>query len=247
MRGGLSIGLVIPALDEEQAIGRVVRSAPAWVDRIVVADNGSRDRTAVEARAAGALVVVADRRGYGYACLAGLDETRDCDVIVFSDGDASDDLSETALLVDPILDGTAELVVGSRVRFRGRAERGALTPVQRSGNALACFLLRLRWGASFTDLGPFRAVRREALDALCMSETGYGWTVEMQAKALRARLPVGEVAVSYRKRIGTSKISGTLRGVVGAGSRILWVVARQAFAHARPAGSTRGVHEEPPL
>ena len=230
MRGGLRVGLVVPALDEERAIGRVVRSAPAWVDRIVVADNGSLDRTAREARAAGALVVVQDRRGYGYACLAGLEETRDCDVIVFCDGDASDDLSEMPLLVDPILAGTAELVIGSRVR--GRAEKGALSPVQRSGNALACFLLRLRWGASFTDLGPFRAVRREALDALCMRETGFGWTVEMQAKALRARLPVGEVAVSYRKRIGISKISGTVRGVVGAGSRILWVVARQMFGHA---------------
>lgn len=230
MKGGLRVGLVIPALDEERAIGGVVRSVPAWVDRIVVADNGSRDRTATEARAAGALVVVDDRRGYGYACLAGLEETRDCDVIVFCDGDASDDLTEISLLVDPILAGTAELVVGSRVR--GQAEKGALTPIQRSGNALACFLLRLRWGASFTDLGPFRAVRREALEALRMTETGYGWTVEMQAKALRARLPVGEVAVSYRRRIGISKISGTVRGVVGAGSRILWVVARQAIAHA---------------
>jgi hypothetical protein len=155
-------------------------------------------------------------------------------VIVFCDGDASDDLSEMPLLVDPILARTADLVVGSRVR--GRAETGALTPVQRFGNAFACFLLNLRWGASFTDLGPFRAVRREALEALRMTETGYGWTVEMQAKASRARLPVGEVAVSYRRRIGISKISGTVRGVVGAGSRILWVVAREALALAgRPA------------
>ena len=227
MRGGLRVGLVTPALDEERAIGRVVRFAPEWVDRVVVADNGSRDATAREARAAGALVVVEDRRGYGYACLAGLEETRDCDVIVFCDGDASDDLTEMLLLVDPILAGTADLVVGSRVR--GRVEKGALTPVQRSGNALACSLLDLRWGPSFTDLGPLRAVGREALEALCLTETGYGWTVEMQAKALRARLPVGEVAVSYRRRVGISKISGTVRGVVGAGSRILWVVAREAL------------------
>lgn len=228
MRGDVRIGLVIPALDEEQAIGQVVRSVPAWVDRIVVVDNGSRDRTAAEARTAGALVIAEGRRGYGSACLAGLERIRDCGVIVFCDADGSDVLDEMALLVDPILDGAAALVVGSRVR--GRAEKGSLTRSQRMGNALACALMRLRWGARFTDLGPFRAIRRDALDALGMTEAGYGWTVEMQAKALRSRLRVGEAGVTYRRRIGTSKISGTVRGVLGAGSRILWVVARQALA-----------------
>lgn len=227
MRQGQRIGLVIPTLDEAASVGLVVRSAPPWVDRVVVADNGSRDGSGEVARAAGAVVVHEPRRGYGSACLAGLDAVRDCDIVAFTDADSSDDLTELGMLLAPILAGAADLVIGSRAL--GRAEPGALTPQQRFGNALACVLIRLRWGVRFTDLGPLRAVTRAALDALAMSDPGYGWTVEMQVKAARSGLAVAEVPVSYRRRIGRSKISGTLRGVLAAGAKILWVIAQHAL------------------
>lgn len=232
MRGGLRIGLIVPALDEEGAIGKVVRSAPCWVDEVLVVDNGSRDRTAYEARAAGARVVSERRRGYGFACLAGLEQTGTCDVVVFADGDFSDDLAEMHLLVDPLLQGCAEIVLGSRMIRR--SSRRALTPLQVAGNALVCALIRLRWGVTYTDLGPFRAIRRPTLQSFAPGETGYGWTVGMQIAAVRAGLAVLEVPVTYRPRIGTSKISGTLRGALGAGVRIVWLVLRAAFDPAIP-------------
>lgn len=233
MRQGLRIGLVIPALDEAASIGLVVRSVPPWVDRVVVADNGSSDQTAEVAAAAGAQVVREPRRGYGSACLAGAEAVRDCDVVVFADADGSDDLAEMNRVVAPILTGHAALVIGSRVR--GRAEKGALTPQQRFGNALACLLIRLRWRVRFTDLGPFRAVTRQALDRLAMADPDYGWTVEMQVKAAQSSMAVVEVPVSYRRRIGRSKISGTVRGVLAAGAKILWVIARSAAQPSRSA------------
>ncbi len=222
MRGQQRIGVVIPALNEERAIGKVVAAIPDWVDLIVVADNGSNDRTMAVAKAAGARVVQEPERGYGAACLRALAELHDFDVIVFVDGDFADDPSEMPLLVDPILAGEADLVIGSR--RLGEAERGALTPQQMFGNWLACHLIALIWGVRFTDLGPFRAISGPTLRALEMRDRNYGWTVEMQIKAARDKLKVREVPVSYRRRIGTSKVSGTLKGTVLAGVKILGLI-----------------------
>jgi glycosyltransferase involved in cell wall biosynthesis len=225
--------VVLPALDEEASLGGVLAALPrADVEEIVVVDNGSRDRTAAVARAAGATVVAEPRRGYGSACLAGLAwlRTRAAgppSIVAFLDADGSDVPAELPLLLAPLRAGRADLVVGSRVL--GQAERGALTPVQRFGNRLATTLLAARWGARATDLGPFRAIRWEALERLSMRDRDYGWTVEMQARALRLGLVTVEVPVSYRRRIGRSKISGTLRGVVGAGTKILWTIGREAL------------------
>ena len=224
MYKGLSIGVVIPALDEERAIARVIGDIPAWVDEIVVADNCSRDRTAEIAEQAGAKVVHERERGYGAACQAGIAALRAADIVVFLDGDRSDDPGEMAALVDPIAEDRADFVIGSRVT--GKPARGALTPQQRFGNWLACRLILIFWGARFTDLGPFRAIRWHALESLGMRDRDYGWTVEMQASAARAGLRVLEVPASYRRRIGRSKISGTVRGVLGAGWKILYTIAR---------------------
>ncbi len=228
MYKGLSIGVVIPALDEERAIGHVIADIPAWVDEIVVADNGSRDRTAEIAERAGARVVHERERGYGAACQAGIAALRAADIVVFLDGDRSDDPGEMTALVDPIAGACADFVVGSRVT--GNAARGALTPQQRFGNWLACRLIRLIWGARFTDLGPFRAIRRGTLQALNMTDRKFGWTVEMQIKAARAGVKTLEVPVRYRPRIGASKISGTLAGSVKAGAGILGMIARSALS-----------------
>lgn len=219
MRNGAHIAVVIPALNEEGSIGHVLDAIPDWVDDIVVADNGSSDGTPNEAKSHGARVVHEARRGYGSACLAGIAALKDPEVVVFLDGDFSDHPDEMPSLVDPILAGEAEMVIGSRIR--GEHERGALTPQARFGNWLACALMRLFWGQRYTDLGPFRAIRFSALKRLRMADPDYGWTVEMQIKAARQRVKAIEVPVSYRKRVGVSKISGTIRGVVGAGYKIL--------------------------
>ena len=224
MRAGRHIGVVIPALNEEQAIGKVIAAIPSWVDRILVVDNGSTDRTGEVARHAGAQVVHEPQRGYGAACLAGLVHVQDTDVIVFLDADFSDHPEEMALLVDPILSGTHALVIGARV-----PEKGALTPQQLIGNWLACRLMRLIWGARHTDLGPFRAIDRRSLARLAMRDRNFGWTVEMQIKAAAGALAVCEVPVRYRARIGTSKISGTLKGTVLAAAKILSTIGRLAW------------------
>lgn len=233
-----TVAVVIPALDEEASVGEVVRAIPremagAAVTRIVVADNGSADRTADVAAAAGAVVVREPARGYGRACLAGLAAVAagtPPDVVVFLDADRSDRPEELPGLLAPILRGEADLVIGSRVLGgrAGRVERGALLPQARAGNALAGALLRARWGVRFTDLGPFRAIRYPALLQLRMLDPTYGWTVEMQAKAARAGLRCVEVPVSYRRRVGKSKISGTVVGSVRAGAKILWTIGRLA-------------------
>ena len=228
MRHGQVVKVVIPALDEAASIGRVLADLPAWVDQVVVGDNGSSDATAAVAREAGATVVHEPRRGYGRACLAALAEAGECDVVVFLDADYSDHPEELDRVVESILDGRADLVIGSRAL--GRREPGSLTPQQRFGNALACWLIRSIWGQRFTDLGPFRAIRHDALSALRMRDPDYGWTVEMQIKAVRRGLRCREVPVSYRRRIGRSKVSGTVRGVVGAGTKILGTIARYALA-----------------
>lgn len=224
MYSGRSVALVIPALDEEQAIGALLsRVDRTLVDRIVVADNGSKDATAQRAAEHGALVVREPRRGYGSACLRALRETQDIDLIVFMDADGSDDPDQIEPLLARLLDTGSDLVIGSRVL--GQADRGALTPIQRYGNALACSLVRWFWGVEYTDLGPFRAIRREALERLEMSDPDFGWTIEMQVKAAQRRLRTCELPVRCHVRAaGRSKVSGTVSGVVRAGSRILGYV-----------------------
>ena len=232
MRHGKRIGVIIPALNEERAIGRVIADIPAWVDDIVIVDNGSTDQTCGVAHAAGARVVAEPQRGYGIACQTGIAALIDADIVVFLDGDYSDHPGEMARLVDPIAKGASALVIGSRVT--GSAAPGALTPQQRFGNGLACHLIRQIFGVTFTDLGPFRAIDRDALRQLGMTDRAYGWTVEMQIRALRQGLAVSEVPVSYRPRIGQSKISGTLKGSVLAGFTILRIIARSALERPAP-------------
>jgi glycosyltransferase involved in cell wall biosynthesis len=222
----MQVCAVIPALNEEASIGLVLRDLPrTLVDAVIVVDNGSSDATAERAAAAGACVVREPRRGYGQACLAGIAALPlDCDVVLFLDADHSDHAEEAVLLLEPIARGEADLVIGSR--RLGKAERGALLPQARFGNALACFLMRLLFGHRYTDLGPFRAITREALRRIGMVDTNFGWTVEMQIKALRHGLRVVDVPVSYRCRTGVSKITGTLGGTLRAGWKILWTIFR---------------------
>ena len=223
---------MIPARDEAQALPGVLAALPrageGWrLRRVVVVDNGSRDATAAVARAAGAEVVAEPRPGYGAACLAGLAALAAAppDVVAFLDADDSDDPRELPLVLAPLLAGAAELAIGARVAA-GR-EPGALTPPQAFGNRLAAALLRLAFGVRVTDLGPFRAARWPALAALRMRDRDFGWTVEMQARAFAARQRVVEVPVSCRRRrLGRSKISGTVRGVLAAGAKILFTIAR---------------------
>ena len=227
----MRVDVIIPALDEERALPRVLAEIPRPpVRRVVVADNGSRDRTAQVAREGGAEVVHEPARGYGRACLTAIAHLAPDppEVVVFLDGDHSDHPAELPSLLSPIAEGRADLVIGSRTR--GAAERGALTPQQRVGNAIACAALRGFYRARYTNLGPFRAIRWETLRALGMRDLDYGWTVEMQVKAARLGVPHVEVPVSYRRRIGVSKVSGTLRGTLGASRKILWTLIR----HARP-------------
>ncbi len=224
MYRGYRIGVVIPALNEGRSIALVVAAIPRWVDAIVVVDNGSSDDTASKACAAGATVVVEPTRGYGAACQTGVAALPPSDAIVFLDADFSDDPSEMERLLLPITDEGIDLVIGSRTT--GTADPGALTPQQRLGNGLACFLIKQFWGVAWTDLGPFRAIRTTAYQRLGMRDRAYGWTVEMQVKAAALNLRSAEVPVRYRCRIGVSKISGTLSGSIKAGATILTVITR---------------------
>jgi glycosyltransferase involved in cell wall biosynthesis len=221
------IGVVIPVLNEAGALPRVLAALPRDVT-VMVADGGSTDGSQELARTAGATVIDVPGRGYGRACLAALAAMPPVDIVVFVDGDAADDLADFPALVGPIAAGEADLVLASRTL--GTRERGSLTPQQVAGNWLACTLVRLIWGVRFTDLGPFRAISRPALDRLAMRDANYGWTVEMQVRAARLGLRCREVPGRYRRRIGTSKVSGTLSGTVKAGTKILWVIAREALA-----------------
>ena len=219
--------IIIPALNEEDAIGQVVANVRHKVDRVIVVDNGSTDRTAEIAANAGAEIATAYPPGYGRACLAGVAAARDADLLIFMDGDGADDPSDLEALIDPILSRDADFVVGSRAL--GVAERGALTLPQRLGNALAAGLMKLFWGGSFSDLGPFRAIERRAYNRLNMQAPTFGWTVEMQVRALKQRLVCKEIPVNYRRRIGVSKISGTIKGVILAGGYILGTIFKEAI------------------
>lgn len=219
---------MLPALDEEGAIGGVVSGIAPFVDAVVVVDNGSRDRTAEVARGAGADVVSEPRRGYGRAMLAGVARARalGAEVLLFLDADGSDAPEEAPLLLDPIARGDADLTLG----VRRRPEPGSMTPVQRFGNWLAPLAMRAVTGARYADMPPFKAIARGALDALDLDDTGHGFTIQLMLRAHARGLRVREVDVSCRARVaGESKVSGTLRGTVRAGGKILYLVARHGI------------------
>lgn len=219
------VAVVIPALDEEQSLPLVLAALPRdLVDDVVVVDNGSRDRTAEVARAAGARVVAEPRRGYGSACLRGIAAAGAADVLVFLDADYSDHPEDLRDLLPPVLAGDADLVIGTRMTTA--ASRAALLPQARFGNRLAAALMRLLYGIRCSDLGPFRVVRRAALERLGMQDPDFGWTVEMQLRAHLAGIVVRELPVRYRRRVGKSKITGTVRGTFAAGWKILGTIAR---------------------
>lgn len=219
--------VLIPAFNEEEAISKVIKDIPkTLVSEVVVINNASTDKTEEQAQNAGATVLRESRRGYGFACLKGIgylkSKTESPSIVVFMDGDYSDHPNELESLVSPILHENRDLVIGSREL--GEREKGSMTVPQIFGNWLATRLLKMVYGVSYTDLGPFRAIRWEKLLALNMQDQTFGWTVEMQAKAGKLGLPYTEVPVSYRKRIGFSKISGTVKGTILAGYKIIWTI-----------------------
>ena len=227
----MRITVIIPALNEEATVGAVVQQIPRpLVDEVIVVDNASTDATAAVALASGARVVREERRGYGFACLAGATAAQG-DALVFLDGDGSFDATESIRLVAPLLKGEADLVLGSREL--GAIAPGAMPQHQRFGNWLAVKLLRSLYDLQVTDLGPFRSLLRDSLFALCMSEMTYGWPIEMMVKAARFNYRVVEVPVSYYPRLGgRSKVSGTVKGSIAAGYHIM----RTIWRHARPRG-----------
>jgi len=221
--------VIIPAYNEEDSIGKVIKDIPKdLVNEIVVVNNNSTDKTPTNAESAGATVVNEMRRGYGYACLKGikyaesLGENGRPDIIVFLDGDYSDYPEDIRGLIKPIIENDIDMVIGSRTL--GNAEKGALLPQQVFGNWLAITLIKLLYGMKFTDLGPFRAIKFNKLLELNMVDKTYGWTVEMQVKAAKQKFRCTEVPVNYRKRIGVSKIAGTVSGSIKAGYKILWTI-----------------------
>lgn len=237
----MKLAVVIPALDEEASIGTVVSQLAAAARKagdhpvVIVVDNGSRDATAERAKAAGATVVYEPHKGYGRACLTGLHAMQrllpNVDAVLFADGDGSDDPAFVPALLLPLREKRAQLVIGSRERGvrAGLVEPGSLTVAQRFGNKLASALLVVAYGQPTTDLGPFRAIDARALERLRMDDNGFGWTVQMQARAARQRLRTVEVAVAYRRRThGKSKVSGNVRASAQAGAIILWTLLREA-------------------
>lgn len=220
------IKVIIPAYNEADSIANVVKAIPEIVDEIIVVNNNSTDNTVKNATLAGATVLTENRKGYGYACLKGMlhiaNQKTTPDIIVFLDGDYSDYPEELVKIVKPIIDDNIDLVIGARIKEL--REKGAMTLPQIFGNWLATTLMTLLFNAKFTDLGPFRAIKYSKLLALNMEDKTYGWTVEMQLKALKHKLSYIEVPVRYRNRIGVSKVSGTVKGVIFAGLKILGLI-----------------------
>jgi len=217
------ISVIIPVFNEESSIGRVLDDLPQEkLKEIIVVDNACTDNTAEVAQKHGARVVEETRRGYGSACLKGISELNGTDIIVFIDGDYSDYPEELEKLVEPIKTGEADFVLGSRMILPD--SRAALLPQARYGNQLATYLIILFFGYRFTDLGPFRAIRYESLKQLSMVDIDFGWTVEMQIKAVKHGLRIKEIPVHYRKRIGISKITGTISGTIRAGVKIIYTI-----------------------
>ncbi|UII21755.1 glycosyltransferase family 2 protein [Fulvivirga ligni] len=220
------VRVVIPAFNEENGVGEVIKEIPMdEVEEVIVVNNASTDATAKVARAAGATVLKESEKGYGRACLKGIEyvkQKNDTDILVFIDADHSDYPEELKMLIEPIIEGNADLVIGSRAL--GSKEKGSMTPQQVFGNWLATRLLKLFYGVRFTDLGPFRAIKFQKLLELQMEDKTYGWTVEMQLKAAKKKIKCVEVPVNYRRRIGFSKISGTVKGTIMAGYKIIWTI-----------------------
>ncbi|WBX71019.1 glycosyltransferase family 2 protein [Tenacibaculum retecalamus] len=226
-----SIKVIIPAYNEQDSIASVINDIPSIVDEIIVISNNSTDATELNAKNAGATVLKETRKGYGYACLKGMDyiakQKNKPDIIVFLDGDYSDYPEQLTELVHPIINDNIDFVIGSRVKEL--RENGAMTPQQIFGNWLATFLMSLFFGAKFTDLGPFRAIKYDKLLALNMKDKTYGWTVEMQLKALKQKFTYTEIPMRYRNRIGVSKVSGTVKGSILAGVKILSWIFKYSF------------------
>lgn len=217
------ISVIIPAYNEEHSIGRVLNDLPKEkLKEIIVVNNASTDNTAEVARINGATVVEERRRGYGAACLRGISVVSDSDIVVFVDGDYSDYPEELDQLIKPIIENRADFVLGSRMIYP--ESREALLPQARYGNKLATFLIYIFFGHRFTDLGPFRAIRFDSLKQINMVDTDFGWTVEMQIKAIKNNLRIEEIPVHYRKRIGISKITGTISGTFKAGVKIMYTI-----------------------
>ena len=228
----MNITVIIPAFNEALSIGKVVGDIPDIVSEIIVVDNNSTDATSEVAKSAGATVLFENRRGYGYACLQGMDYIKNSsnkipDIVVFLDGDYSDFPEELTRLVNPIIHHDFDFVVGARTKKL--REKGAMTLPQRFGNGLATSLMTLFFKSTFTDLGPFRAIKYNKLLALEMEDKTYGWTVEMQLKILKKKYSYMEIEVPYRNRIGISKVSGTVKGAVLAGYKILGWIFKYSF------------------
>jgi len=225
------IKVIIPAYNEQDSIAHVVNDIPKIVDEVIVISNNSTDKTELNAKNAGATVLKETKKGYGYACLKGLDyiskQKTKPDIIVFLDGDYSDYPEQLTEIVDPIINKDIDFVVGARVKKL--RESGSMTPQQVFGNWLATFLMKLFFGAKFSDLGPFRAIKYDKLLALEMEDKTYGWTVEMQLKVLKQKMTYKEIPVKYRNRIGVSKVSGTVKGTIFAGIKILSWIFKYSF------------------
>lgn len=226
-----AVNVIIPALNESAAISKVIGDIPDFVQEIIVVDNGSTDTTAEMAKNAGATVLLESKKGYGHACLKALDYLKNSDqktdIVVFLDGDYSDYPEQMSDIITPITDNNMDFVLGSRKK--NLSEKGAMQPQQRFGNWLATRLMTLFFNSKFTDLGPFRAIKYEVLNSLDMRDQTYGWTVEMQLKILKQKFTYCEIPVKYRNRIGVSKVSGTLKGTIFAGVKILSWIFKYSF------------------